>query len=162
MKIHPERTFCCSLLGLSALVLACVLAGAHERKRGSIGYIDKTGQLLLTSKTLQEASSFSGGFARVRLHEKKEYKYGYLDRKGKLAIGAQFDWARNFSEGLAWVESPAGQGYIDGSGKLAIRGEYKAGGDFSGGLAAVQAGKGFGYIDPGGKLVIPARYSSAG
>ena len=25
MKIHPERTFCCSLLGLSALVLACVL-----------------------------------------------------------------------------------------------------------------------------------------
>ena len=82
MKSHPERKFYSSVLGLSALVLACVVSPAHERKRGSIGYIDKTGQLLLTSKTLHEASSFSGGFARVRLHEKKEVESKQLASNG--------------------------------------------------------------------------------
>ena len=123
--IYRETKNSVAALLLLAAALGCAVAVAHERKRGSIGYIDRTGQLLVTSKVLHEAGSFSGGFARVRLHENKLYRYGYLDRRGRMAIAARFDWARNFSEGMAWVESEVGRGYIDGHGKMVIKGEYR-------------------------------------
>ena len=135
--IHAERKKRSAALLILAALPACAALLAHERQRGSIGYIDKTGQVLITSRVLHEAGNFSGGFARVRLHENKVYKYGYLDREGKMAIPARFDWARHFSEVKAWVEAAEGRGYIDHSGRLVIKGEYRAGGDFSSGLVAV-------------------------
>ena len=96
-----ERKFRFNPPALLVALLVCAAPVAHERKRGSVAYIDKTGQVLLTSRVLHEAGSFSGGFARVRLHRDKAYKYGYLDRQGRMAIPACFDWARNFSEGMA-------------------------------------------------------------
>ena len=110
--IHAERKKRFAALLIFAALPACAALLAHERKRGSIGYIDKTGQVLITSRVLHEAGNFSGGFARVRLHENKVYKYGYLDREGKMTIPARFDWARHFSEGKAWVEAAEGRGYI--------------------------------------------------
>ena len=40
-------------------------------------------------------------------------QWGYLDDKGNIAISPRFDDAYPFSEGLAAVESEAGDGFID-------------------------------------------------
>lgn len=48
-----------------------------------------------------QADSFSGGLARVKIGN----KWGYIDKKGKLVIQPQFDEAASFSEGLALVKN---------------------------------------------------------
>uniref|UniRef100_A0A7C4CB44 WG repeat-containing protein n=1 Tax=candidate division WOR-3 bacterium TaxID=2052148 RepID=A0A7C4CB44_UNCW3 len=48
-------------------------------------------------------------------------KWGYIDKSGSLVVNPQFDWAADFSEGLARVGIgvwPLKYGYIDKNGKF--------------------------------------------
>ena len=45
-------------------------------------------------------------------------KWGYIDQQGEVAIAPQFDYAADFSEGLAAVQQDGRYGYIDTDGKL--------------------------------------------
>ena len=47
-------------------------------------------------------------------------KYGYIDKSGKVVIEPQFDYVRDFSEGLAVVEKDGKWGVIDKNGKVVI------------------------------------------
>ena len=93
-------------------------------------------------------------------------KYGFIDRTGKIVIPCKFDFAHDFSEGLALVGKGTGQfsrkyGYIDMQGKQVVPFKYADAEDFSEGLARVEKDKKYGFIDKTGKEVIPCKYGNA-
>lgn len=51
-------------------------------------------------------------------------KWGFVDRKGKIAITPMFDYAFNFSDGIAAVRSGDKYGFIDTVGTLIVPCEY--------------------------------------
>lgn len=83
-----------------------------------------------------------------------DYRMGYLDEAGHTAVEPVFDYAGNFSEGLA----PAAMrncryGYIDKTGKFAIAPQFDEAEPFSEGLALVRKDSVTGYIDKTGRMV---------
>src|ERR1044071_4969794 len=118
-------------------------------------------------------------------------RWGYADGSGKLIIGARFDAARPFVDGLAQVgvldeELPEIEarpnlrwGYIDERGRVLVALRYAVLRDFSEGLAAAAVldaarpqrpalGRGsrlnlrWGYVERGGREVIPMQFLHAG
>lgn len=88
----------------------------------------------------------------------------------KLVIDPQFEFARDFSEGLAAVVLDGRLGYITAKGEFVIppkldfdpisiyrEGVYQ----FSDGLARVAIAHRWGYIDSTGRMVIPPKFDSA-
>lgn len=51
---------------------------------------------------------------------KKDGKYGYIDSTGKFVIEPRFNWAGEFSEGLARVGIGGKGGVIDRTGKVVV------------------------------------------
>ena len=78
-------------------------------------------------------------------------KYGYIDKTGNLKIPTQFDFATEFSEGLAHIKVEGKRGFVDEKGSVAIEPQYDKVRDFSEGLAAVKIEGKWGYIDKNGK-----------
>ncbi len=112
-------------------------------------------------------------------------KHGYINKTGKIVIKSQFDYASDFSEGLAVVsikdEANSDQGYtahksvyINEAGQIVISLERGAG-DFSEGLATIAfaipgylprgfhdtGGVNFGFIDKTGKIVMEPQFRDA-
>jgi len=96
-------------------------------------------------------------------------KVGYIDRTCKMVINPQFDYADDFSEGLAGVNiggirgkyglvEGGKWGYIDKSGKFVIMPQFDFAWDFSEGLAGVKIGGKWGYIDKSGEIVIKPQF----
>jgi hypothetical protein len=135
---------------------------------GRMGYIDKTGTVVIPPQFL-EARDFAEGLAAVWVDALR--KFGYIDRTGAMAIAPRFNQAGPFSEGLAAVETSArivsnqvvdiAWGFIDKTGALKIPGRFDYAGNFSEGLAqvAIKSGVNEGYIDHDGTMIIPARFS---
>jgi hypothetical protein len=65
-------------------------------------------------------------------------KYGYIDNTEKEVIPFKYDYARNFSEGLAAVGLADKYGFIDKTGKIVIPIIYAMVGDFRKGKARVE------------------------
>ena len=156
--------------------MAVVLEG--DPNDPDLGYIDETGKVVIKPQydssgglaLAGNASRFSDGLAAVQKRAKNgEGKFVYIDKQGNLAIKAEFDFAHQFSEGLACVRiDKSGSekwGYIDRTGKMVVAPQFDAVRDFSEGLAAVRIGepkKGkWGFIDKTGKLVIKPQYHTA-
>jgi len=85
-------------------------------------------------------------------------KYGYIDKTGTFVIAPKFDWAFEFSEGLARVEINNKWGFIDKSGQFVIPLQFDWAYDFSEGLAAIKIEDKWGYIDPNGQVVIETKF----
>ena len=95
---------------------------------GHGGYIDKTGQLVLTLGRVL-ADSFHEGLAPAL----KAKQWGYIDQQGQFAIKPQFEMAQGFSEGLAAVRIRGKWGYTSRTGQIVIPPRFKTPGQFSGG-----------------------------
>ena len=65
-------------------------------------------------------------------------KYGYIDKNGKVVIDFKYDFASEFSEGLARVKKGEKYGYIDKNGNVVIDFIYDDADNFSDGLARVK------------------------
>ncbi|MDR1056955.1 MAG: WG repeat-containing protein [Prevotellaceae bacterium] len=85
-------------------------------------------------------------------------KYGFRNTEGHVLVRAEYDWANDFSEGLALVKTEGKWGYIDKAGEMIIPAKYDWGDDFSDGLAKVSVRFKYGYVDTSGKEVIPLKY----
>ncbi|MEB3211852.1 MAG: WG repeat-containing protein, partial [Leptolyngbyaceae bacterium] len=72
---------------------------------------------------------------------------------GEMAIAPQFDYAANFSEGLAAVQMDGKYGFISPSGAWQVEPEYSNVGQFSEGYAWVQVDNRRGYITIDGNLL---------
>ena len=94
-------------------------------------------------------------------------KYGYMNRSGRVVVEPQWDWASEFSEGLAKIMTQdengnnSKYGYMDTTGQIVVPLQFSEAHDFSEGLAAVALGSPFGYIDKTGKMVIENRFNGA-
>lgn len=142
------------------------------------GFIDSTGKLVIGFDRLPKntiaVGDFHEGRARIYVGQNDGRKgsrgqddaSGFIDESGKVIIGPRYEVARDFSEGLAYVEAQDFKGFIDRFGKLVIRVDYRLTKDFHEGLAAVgTSGNGdrenWGYIDRSGKLVVKQQYAFA-
>jgi WG containing repeat len=144
------------------------------------GFIDKTGKMVIGTNLLSELQAkledngyrcwveeFHDGFARVDARKGSSRDgyppaTGYFDKSGKLAIAPQFESARNFSEGVAFVKLGSKWGLINKEGKIIINPQFDESGDFSEGLAQVKIGDKWGYIDKKGNMVIQPTFNRAG
>ena len=127
-------------------------------------YFDREGKLLFSSKD-GGPSQFHDGFACK--YSSETGKYYFIDKKGEKAFGGKmWEWAQDFSDGMASVFDGRGWGFINTEGELVIPCEYESAaeqnpGGFSEGLAAVVIVPErdlFGYIDKTGKQVFPNLY----
>ena len=135
---------------------------------------------ILVSSTLITSCNQKQEILTPRKNKTSE-KWGYVNEKGKEKIPFKYDFAKDFSEGLAKVgivvEARIGRdtickyGYVNKKGKEVIPLKYCAIGDFSEGLAKVVIEtKGQwneliykrGYIDKTGKEVISPKYDGGG
>ncbi|MCK4665742.1 WG repeat-containing protein, partial [Candidatus Dependentiae bacterium] len=110
---------------------------------------------------------FSDGLCSVLING----KYGFVDKWGKIAIKPEFDFAFNFSEGLAQVLKGSTNykylpgedmllGFINKSGSLVIDYKFSDGYKFTEGLASVTEDKLAGYIDKTGEYVIEPKFEA--
>lgn len=125
------------------------------------GILSNTGEIIIPfDYDYIDINSVSEGV----MSASKNKKYGYIDSLNKVVIDFQYDYAINFSEGLACVKNATNKyGYINIKNEVIIPFEFSYATPFREGLASVsnQSGK-YGYIGKDGKIVIPYKYSSAG
>jgi hypothetical protein len=155
--------------------LAFVVIG--DANAGKVGYIDKSGKLVISPRFdsgvippsfladrhlsdrtyLFRAKGFHEGLAAVLIGSPSTGRYGYIDTTGKMVINPQFNYAVDFSEGLAFIrdEATGRYGYIDKTGKVVVNPQSGFGYDFSEGLAEVAIGNKHGYIDRSGTMIVP-------
>ncbi|PZP50292.1 MAG: hypothetical protein DI598_05880 [Pseudopedobacter saltans] len=81
--------------------------------------------------------------------------YGFKDSIGKLVIEYKYDYAGDFSEGLAHVRLNKKSGFIDEKDNVIVPFNYEWADAFSEGLAPVKLGDKWGYVNTSGILVIP-------
>ena len=112
---------------------------------------------------------FSEGLTAVctKNQNLQNVKCGYINKQGEYVIEPNFEFANNFSEGLAAIEIDNKWGFINKTGKIVIKPQYKSLSEFSEGLASVclnncsdsKKGK-WGYIDKTGKMVIKPQFDT--
>jgi hypothetical protein len=121
---------------------------------GSMGYIDKTGAIVIAPQ-FSLAWNFSGGLARVQVRGKMIY----INKQGKTVFTIPNGlWADEFSEGLANVSirkgsGPETWGYINRKGDFVIKPQFQLAAPFYQGLAKVFLNGQEGYIDKRGQFV---------
>jgi hypothetical protein len=97
-------------------------------------YVDKAGHVIIDASDYQAVGPFSEGLATVW---SVNAGWGFIDKTGKIAIGAQFQRAHDFSEGLAGVSIGGLWGFIDKTGRVVIKPQYLSVSSFSEGIAVV-------------------------
>ena len=114
------------------------------------GFIDMEGQLVGEVRWTA-IGNFSEGMAAVS----EDGLFGYIDPNSKIVIQPQYQDARIFSEGQAWVKTSNGLWQcIDGSNKIIIPARYSQVTEFSNGHADVELPNvGWQIIDLQGNLV---------
>jgi hypothetical protein len=93
-----------------------------------------------------------------------EQKMGFLDDSANIAIPAQFDEVRAFSEGFAAVNIQGLWGYINTKGKRTVFPQYLGAWSFNNDRAKVQSAQNrkVGYIDARGDTIINLTYDEGG
>ncbi|KAA5467163.1 WG repeat-containing protein [Bacteroides cellulosilyticus] len=100
-----------------------------------------------------ENEDISGEDINLTSQEGENEKFGYIDKSGKFVIEPQFEFADDFSEGLAIVTINDEYGFIDKSGKFVIEPQFEYASKFSDGISRVENnGKEF-KIDTNGNVV---------
>ena len=153
-KIYNSKEMKIYHLFLSILLIATVLCGCHNKENKD----DKSVQneASTESESAQDTKEIKDRF----LIKDTLGKYGYIDQTGKIIIYPQFDYAEDFSEGLAVVavrvEDRWKFGFIDKKGEMVIRPKFINAHEFSDGLAMVIIDSigGWAYIDKSGEIVI--------
>ncbi|MGE0200294.1 MAG: WG repeat-containing protein [Candidatus Melainabacteria bacterium] len=124
------------------------------------GYIDKRGHIAFKlPETVSSGYCFSEGLAAVDFRSEK---FGFINRQGQIVIPVTFDFAGNFSEGLAVVAHNQKYGYIDKTGTIRIPPQFDQAYPFSNGFARVVRDGLVGFIDQSGKLITSEFYEQAG
>ena len=127
----------------------------------SAGYIDRTGKFAIEPRLIENAGKFSEGLAAFEPGASSwgTAKWGYLDRAGKWGIKPSFEFATDFSEGLAAVKVSVGKepgqkqptykwGYIDHAGNFVISAQFYSAMPFRDGVAVVHLWSMQGHLHP--------------
>lgn len=112
------------------------------------GFIDRTGKMVITFRFDTAPGLrfpvFQEGLAAVyqdgAFNISGNGAYGYINKIGDYVVPFIYDYASEFSEGLAVVRQNKKSGYIDAKGTVIIPLTYDSAHDFHGGLAMVEKG----------------------
>jgi WG containing repeat len=147
------------------------LASAHVSgdNRG-IGFIDKSGELVIEPHDFWDVGEFTEGIVRVQL----EYsdKFGYMDCTGKIIVEPQFCFGWNFSGGLATVgvsvkvksagfrkyESQVKRTYVNTQGKLITPPQFDRCEDFAEERGIVKIDHDYGCLDTSGRCIVEPQF----
>jgi hypothetical protein len=88
-------------------------------------------------------------------------KFSFIDKTGRVITTQRFDFARDFSEGLAPVKIGDLWGFIDKAGVLVVAPKFEDAQPFSSGLSRIRDHDLSGYSDKTGSVVIPPTWRSA-
>jgi hypothetical protein len=150
---------------------------------GKVGYIDKTGRVVIQPK-FDSAKLFAEGMAAVQVgsfesgSHKGLGKWGYIDQTGRLVIAPKFVSAEDFSDGLALTNTEVGMWeavYVDKTGKVVISPKQVFPGpkdsahgwltsSFHENLALIEDhenGTKYGYINTHGKIAVTPQFDNA-
>jgi len=122
---------------------------------GMIGYIDRSGRFAITPSFL-EGYAFHDGLARVvvegpcvfltdgpclqsyvvpeksgqrnRVEKLPKCKFAFINKSGTIVSAERYEWAKDFSEGMAAVLVNGKVGYIDRSGAMVIAPQFESAG----------------------------------
>lgn len=170
------------------VVVRPIYLNAHEFSEGLAavqdtnnrwGFINPAGKrVFVLPASMKQVGDFHEGLCWFRDSESK--KVGYIDRTGKVAINPQWDYARDFNDGLAAVGYGWNMGermyrpdrmigYIDHTGNVVIpvnvtdrHGDNYNWADFSCGRAILQDGDSVLIIDTKGNQLFKRKYRRAG
>lgn len=110
-------------------------------------YIDRTGKTILETDYVI-VSNFHFGLAMAK---KEDGKHGFIDLLGNVAIPFIYDWALDFSSGLAAVGvgevNEWRKGYIDKTGRVVVPLEYEIASNIFEGLAVVRKNGKWGILE---------------
>ena len=113
------------------------LAAAQARDSKLVGYINKTGEFVISPR-FYSGYEFENGLADVM---EMNGKRGLIDKNGKYVIEPKFETHTTFYEGLAIVgvgeNGELKYGYVDQTGKIVIEPQFDRAGFFEQGLAVV-------------------------
>ena len=124
------------------------------------GFIDKRGNFVIQPQ-FEDIGIPKEGICAVRPRTINS-KWGFINAQGNFVTPLQFNSARDFSEGLAAVETNGKWGFIDKQGNVAIQSQFNYAFSFSEGLAAVRTNDKWGFIDKRGNFVIQPQFEYAG
>jgi hypothetical protein len=124
---------------------------ATNQTHTKVGFINKTGELVISPKYRGIELSFKEGMAVV---SGKNAMLGYINKDGVLVIPYRYSDAKPFSCGLASVCEKGNYGYINKEGDYVIESHFAEAGSFEDGLAFVKTkDKKAAYINASGKRV---------
>ena len=136
---------------------------AHVHRDGQGGFLEQGGRTFPDPPYTMQMGRFTGGFAAYKaLSNLGIPAWGYLAKTGKVALAPTYDFAGEFSEGLAHAQHEDLFGYLDDAFKWAIEPRYHEAAEFHQGLAAVGLDGKTGYVDKRGQLVVPIKYARGG
>jgi hypothetical protein len=156
--------------------IAGVLIWGNNGARNTPGFIDRRGRMVFSSTDMDGGTYFSEGLMPLRNHEGR---WGFVDTHFHWVIRPKYDWAGNFSDGLAPIESGRKWGYVDKNDSEIVPPAYDVVWAFSNGLARVKVniptGKKtmtmeglrtihqelYGFVDHEGREVIPLQFEWA-
>ncbi|MBN1629933.1 MAG: WG repeat-containing protein, partial [Thermoleophilia bacterium] len=126
---------------------------------GRCGYMDSAGKIKIAPGSLPGVGGygFFDGMAVVEYWENSGAvrRRGYIDTSGSAVGGLQFNYACDFSGGLAAVADDVDSwGYLDKTGTLAIPMQYEVALPFREGLGLVKDTDGWVFIDARGARVL--------
>ena len=152
-----------SILVMGILVFG--LIGCGKKSNSNNDDVTKVGKLDLK---VQDIYDFNDGLARIRVND----KLGFIDKLGNTVVEPKYDYALNFSDGMALVCNRDIEnsdfynrkklcGYIDKTGKEIIELKYEDGTSFEDEIAIVKKGIYAAFIDKTGKELTGFDYTFA-
>jgi hypothetical protein len=130
---------------------------------GKLGYIDKTGKIVIPPQFLY-ARPFSEGLAAVA---NDQFAFGYINAQGEVVIPLMYHnvYPGNFSEGIALVKASGDITFVDHRNNPQVivkTGFWFAGYDFHDGMAKIGENNIWsGFIDRSGRVVAEPHYRYA-
>lgn len=158
---------------------------ARIKVKDKYGFIDHSGAFMIKPQLL-DASDFNDGMTRVVTEGPCFYlpdgpcgafnpesvggrssgpsapcKFTYIDKAGTVITKARFDFARDFSEGLAPIRIGERWGFIDKTGSIVATPKFDDAEPFHSGLSRIRMNGLYGYADRSGEIVVKPQYKYA-
>jgi hypothetical protein len=138
------------VIGLILCLITCGYISEAKAKDFDVTWIDY--------KIWRSFTSDSNGVAIVGNNDYS--KYGAINKNGDLIIPLEFDFIRDFKDGLAWAKKGEVTGYIDNTGEFVKQQDYMEE-QVKDGLVVVKgvkALKGRGVMTENGDFILPMKY----